>query len=67
MDLEETIMTAASDGARDLQIRELSVGETDLVAGGREFGECSDTMLNFGFFSIKVTTCCDGTSVRIVW
>ena len=60
-------MTTASDGARDLQIRELSAGETDLVAGAREFGECSDTMLNFGFFSIKVTTCCDGTAVSIVW
>jgi hypothetical protein len=66
-DLEETIMTTASEGARDLQIRELSAGETDLVAGAREFGECSDTMLNFGLFSIKVTTCCDGTAVSIVW
>ena len=64
-DLEETIMTTASDGVRDAQIRELSAGETDLVAGAREFGECSDTVLNFGLFYIKVTTCCDGTAVRI--
>ena len=60
-------MTTASDRVRDAHIRELSAAETDLVAGAREFGECSDTVLNFGLFKVKVTTCCDGTAVSIVW
>lgn len=60
-------MTTASDRVRDAQIRELSTDETDLVAGGREFGECSDTVVDFGLFKVKVTTCCDGTGVSIIW
>jgi len=60
-------MTTASNNARDLQIRELSADEADLVAGAREFGECSDKIYDFGLFSVKVTTCCDGTAVHIIW
>ena len=64
---EEAIVSMASDAVRDAQIRELSASETDVVAGAREFGECSDTVYNLGLFYIKVTTCCDGTAVRVGW
>ena len=60
-------MTTASNRVRDAQIRELSTDETDLVAGGREFVECSDKVYDFGLFKVKVTTCCDGTGYSIIW
>jgi hypothetical protein len=43
--------------------RELTADETDRVAGGRPFGDCNDTVLNFGLFYIKIISCPDGTSV----
>ena len=48
-----------------VELRELSADEADGVAGGRPFGDCKDTFLDFGLFYISIIACPEGTSVSV--
>jgi hypothetical protein len=57
--MTEKVTQAAAD------VRELSAEELACIAGGRPFGDCNDTFLNFGLFYIKIISCPEGTSVSV--
>jgi hypothetical protein len=49
----------------DAGLRVLSADEAERVGGARPFGDCNDTLLNFGLFYIKIISCPDGTAVSV--
>jgi hypothetical protein len=47
------------------QIRALTSEELDMASGARPFGDCNESMLNFGLFYIKTISCPEGSLLSI--